>query len=241
MSTLKLDNMQREPFYGKKTTDLATFINRFKKGSKPIRKILVGAKKMEIPRHIGTYAGQTETIIGLEMSRLLGGFWGHNFLNNDIRVFLFKLQGGLLGLNNRVAHFIQDHSPICTFCRLMGRGDAPDETVLHLFYECPSTEQIKNDFFRWFYNENEEYHISRSDLFLIQMENENITSSSITKTLIAKSFLKYIWECKTRNTIPELLHCKNLTVDLFKNISLVSPSIRETIIDSGYSRRILQG
>jgi hypothetical protein len=73
------------------------------------------------------------------------------------------------------------------------------------------------------------------------MENENITSSSITKTLIAKSFLKYIWECKTRNTIPELLHCKNLTVDLFKNISLVSPSIRETIIDSGYSRRILQG
>jgi hypothetical protein len=160
---VKLDNMQREPFYGKKTTDLTTFINRFRKGSKPIRKILVGAKKMEIPRHIGTYAGQTETIIGLEMSRLLGGFWGHNFLNNDMRVFLFKLQGGLLGLNNRVAHFIQDHSPICTFCRLMGRGDAPDETVLHLFYECPSTEQIKNDFFRWFYNENEEYHISTVD------------------------------------------------------------------------------
>ena len=175
------------------------------------------------------------------MSRLLGGFWGHNFLNNDMRVFLFKLQGGLLGLNNRVAHFIQDHSPICTFCRLRGRGDAPDETVLHLFYDCPFTEQIKNDFFRWFYMENEEYHISRSELFLIQMENENITSRSIIKTLIAKSFLKYIWECKTRNTIPDLIHCKNLTVEFFKNISLVSPSFREKILDSGYSRRILQG
>jgi hypothetical protein len=158
-----------------------------------------------------------------------------------MRVFLFKLQGGLLGLNNRVAHFIQDHSPICTFCRLMGRGDAPDETALHLLYECPSTEQIKNDFFRWFYDENEQYHISRWDLFLIHMENENSTSSSITKTLIAKSFSKYIWECKTRNTLPDLNHCKNLTVDFFKNISLVSPSVREIIIDSGYSRRILQG
>jgi hypothetical protein len=104
---IRLDNMQWEPFHGKKTTDLATFLNRFKKGSKPIRKILVGAKKMEIPRHIGTYAGNTETIIGLEMSKLLGGFWGHNFLNNDMRVFLFKLQGGLLGLNNRVAHFFK--------------------------------------------------------------------------------------------------------------------------------------
>jgi hypothetical protein len=158
-----------------------------------------------------------------------------------MRVFLFKLQGGLLGLNIRVAHFIQDHSPICTFCRLMGRGDAPDETVLHLFFECSSTEQIKNEFFRWFYDENDGYHISRSDLFLIQMDNGNSTSSSITKTLIAKSFLKYIWDCKTRQTLPDLNHCKNLTVDFLKNISLVSPSVKEIIIDSGHSRRILQG
>ena len=178
-----MDNIQRESYYGKKTTDLATFINRFKRGSKPIRKILVGAKKMEIPRHIGTYAGQTETIIGLEMSRLLGGFWGHNFLNNDMRVFLFKLQGGLLGLNNRVAHFIQDHSPICTFCRLMGRGDAPEETVLHLFFECPSTEQIKNDFFRWFYNENEEYHISTVDrtYFLFKWKMKTLQAARLQK------------------------------------------------------------
>ncbi len=108
-----VNNLQREPFQGKKTSDLITFCNRFRKGSKPFRKILVGPKKMVIPRHIATYAGSTETIIGLEMSRHLGGFWGFNFLNNDLRVFLFKMQSGLLGLNNRVAHFIQDHSPIC--------------------------------------------------------------------------------------------------------------------------------
>ncbi len=169
-----VNNLQREQFQGKKTSDLITFC---KKGSKPFRKILVGPKKMDIPRHIATYAGNTETIIGLEMSRYLGGFWGFNFLNNDLRFFLFKLQSGFLGLNNRVAHFIRDHSPICTFCRLMGREDAPDETVLHLFFDCPNTESIKDDFFRWFYNQDENFFISRSELFLVQTENETITGT----------------------------------------------------------------
>ena len=236
-----LENTQREPFQGKKTSDLITFCNRFKKGSKPFRKILVGPRKMDIPRHIVTFAGSTETIIGLEMSRHLGGFWGFNFLNNDMRMFLFKLQSGLLGLNNRVAHFIRDHSPICTFCRLGGRGDAPDETVLHLFFDCPATENIKDDFFRWYYNQDDNYFISRSELFLIQTENESITGTSVTKTLIAKTFLKYIWECKTRETLPNLNHCKDHTVNIFKNITLVSSRMREKIIDSGLSRRLLQG
>ena len=236
-----LENTQREPFQGKKTSDLITFCNRFKKGSKPFRKILVGPRKMDIPRHIVTFAGSTETIIGLEMSRHLGGFWGFNFLNNDMRMFLFKLQSGLLGLNSRVAHFIREHSPICTFCRLGGRGDAPDETVLHLFFDCPATENIKDDFFRWYYNQDDNYFISRSELFLIQTENESITGTSVTKTLIAKTFLKYIWECKTRETLPNLNHCKDHTVNIFKNITLVSSRMREKIIDSGLSRRLLQG
>jgi hypothetical protein len=236
-----VNNLQREPIQGKKTSDLITFCNRFRIGSKPFRKILVGPKKMVIPRHIATYAGSTETIIGLEMSRYLGGFWGFNFLNNDLRVFLFKMQSGLLGLNNRVAHFIQDHSPICTFCRLLGREDAPDETVLHLFFDCPTTERIKDDFFRWFYNQDENFFISRSELFLVQTENESITGKSITKTLLAKTFLKYIWECKTRGTLPDLNQCKDHTINIFRNIAHVSSKMREKIIDSGLSRKFLQG
>ncbi len=36
-------------------------------------------------------------------------------LNNDVRSFLFKLHGNVLGINSRVAHFIlRDHSPVCT-------------------------------------------------------------------------------------------------------------------------------
>jgi hypothetical protein len=198
-------------------------------------------KKMEIPRHISTFAAGTETVIGLRMSRDLCGLWGFNFLNNDMRQFLFKLHSGILGLNNRVAHFVHDHSPICTFCRIQRRGDAPDESVLHLFYDCPYTENVRDEFFRWFYNKGREFSISRTDLFVVQYENDILSGTSMVKTLLAKFFLKYIWECKTRETLPDLDSAKTLTSSYFKNISNVSLLMRENIIDSGLSLRILQG
>jgi hypothetical protein len=201
----------------------------------------MGMKKMEIPRHISTFAAGTETIIGLGMSRDLCGLWGFSFLNNDMRLFLFKLHSGLLGLNNRVAHFVHGHSPICTFCRIQRRGDAPDESVLHLFYDCPYTENVRDEFFRWFYNKGIEFSISRKDLFLVQYENDMVSGTSIVKTLLAKFFLKYIWECKTRETLPDLDSAKILASSYFNNISNVSLRMRDNIIDSGLSLRILQG
>jgi hypothetical protein len=225
----------------KKSTDIITYSNRFKRGSKPFRKILVGAKKTEIPRQFQTFAENSQTIIGLEISRELGGLWGHSFLNHDMKEFLFKLHSGLLGLNNRVAHFINDHSPICTFCRLMRLGDALDESMLHLFYECPSTENIKDNFFRWFYNKDDQYFISRIELFHVQNEIGSASGTSLIKTMVAKFFLKYIWECKTRNTIPELDDAKEVTMATFKNISNTSLVMRNFINDSGLSNRLMPG
>jgi hypothetical protein len=59
-------------------------------------------------------------------------------------------------------------------CRILARGDASDETTLHLFYECPTTENIRNEFFVWAYNEAEAFVISRNELFLVQNLNGNI-------------------------------------------------------------------
>ena len=150
----------------KKGVDILTFCNRFKRGSKPFRRILRNFIQEEIPRNINTYAENTQTIIGLEMGQKINGLWGFSFFTNDIRIFLFKMHANILGLNNRVAHFIRDHSPICTFCRILARGDANDETTLHLFCECPTTERVRNDFLVWAYNEAD-YAISRKDLFLV--------------------------------------------------------------------------
>jgi hypothetical protein len=80
--------------------EVKTFCNRFKKGSKPYRKILADTVPDEIPRNIITYAENTQTIIGLEMGRLLNGFWGNTFFINNMRLFLFKMHTNILGLNN---------------------------------------------------------------------------------------------------------------------------------------------
>jgi hypothetical protein len=59
--------------------------------------------------------------------------------------------------------------------------------------------------------------------------------------MVAKFFLKYIWECKTRNTIPELDDAKEVTMATFKNISNTSLVMRNFINDSGLSNRLMPG
>jgi hypothetical protein len=51
--------------------ELKTFCKRFSRGSKPFRKLLSGTVPDEISRNIVTYAENTQTIIGLDMGRLI--------------------------------------------------------------------------------------------------------------------------------------------------------------------------
>jgi hypothetical protein len=70
----------------------------------------------------------------------------------------------------------------------MRLGEALDESMLHLFYECPSTENIKDNFFWWFYNKDDQYFISRIELFLVQNEIGPASGTSLIKTMVAKFF-----------------------------------------------------
>jgi exonuclease III len=223
------------------SVELKTFCNRFKRGSKPYRKILTDPVPDEIPRNISTYAENTQTIIGLEMGRLLNGFWGFTFFSNNMRTFLFKMHTNLLGLNNRVAHFVQDHSPICTFCRIRLLENAEDESTLHLFYECPSVEDIRNLFFRWCYNMDDAYVISRQEFFLIQRSAGTLTGTTLIKSTLAKLFQKYIWDCRNRFCLPNLDSAKEIVSQEIKTIVGISKKMRENLNDSGLANIFLQG
>jgi hypothetical protein len=148
---------------------------------------------------------------------------GLYLFSNNMRLFLFKMHTNILGLNNRVAHFIHDHSPICTFCRIRLLNDAPDESTLHLFYECPSVIiYVRVEFFKWWYNENYDYIISRQELFLVQCEDGKSTSTSLTKTVLAKICLKYIWDCRNRYCLPNLGDAKEtVTQDIIQYLTEV--------------------
>jgi hypothetical protein len=221
--------------------ELKTFCNRFKRGSKPYRKILTDPVPDEIPQNISMYAENTQTIIGLEMGRLLNGFWGFTFFSNSMRVFLFKMHTNVLGLNNRVAHFVHDHSPICTFCRIRLLDNAEDESTLHLFYECPSVEDIRDSFFRWCYNMDDAYVISWQDYFLIQRIDGSLNGTTLIKTILAKLFLKYIWDCRNRFCLPNLDSAKEIVSQEIKTIISISKKMRENLNDSGLANIFLQG
>ncbi len=228
-------------FAGIKPVDLTTFCNRFRKGSKSYRRIISGPRIETIPRNMQTFADCTDTIIGLSLSEKINGLWGHSFFNNDVQSFLFKLHGNVLGINSRVAHFIRDHSPVCTFCRLRRRDDAEDETILHLFFSCPETEEFKNQFFIWAFDTDNQFSISRSELFHVFTDNDFITGTCLTKTAITKLYLKYIWDCRNRQSLPNLEEAKIQLKASLKNIANVNSKMKTYILDSGLGFLLMQG
>jgi hypothetical protein len=197
----------------------------------------------EIPRNINTFAENSQTIIGLSMGRMINSLWGHSYFSIDMRMFLFKMHNNTLGLNNRVAHFVRDRDPICTFCQINRRGDAVDENTIHLFYECPSVESVRDLFFIWAYREGRDYTISRSELFLVHtIGNTNeINGGTVTRTIIAKVFLKYIWDSRCRFSLPNLEELKEITRAEIRTIYSTSVKMRTYINDSGLANLFLQG
>ena len=57
-------------------------------------------------------------------------------------MFLFKFFNNILGINTRLSHFVPNHSRGCTFCTLNGTIPIPDETFLHIFFECGTVKEV---------------------------------------------------------------------------------------------------
>jgi hypothetical protein len=117
-----------------KTVSIETFINRKKRGSSHIRKIFEGENEIGLTRNISKFAENMDIVISGEQSVLLNSLWTKNFFSNQDRTFFFKLYNNTLGYNNAVAHFVQGHSPYCTFCDITRAPEQNNETPLHVFF-----------------------------------------------------------------------------------------------------------
>jgi hypothetical protein len=102
------------------------------------RKILEGKTDSGSTRNINKFAENLDIIISGEQSKFLNSMWTKNYFSNQDRTFFFKLYNNTLGYNNAVAHFVQGHTPYCSFCDLTRSPDQNNETPLHLFFECRS-------------------------------------------------------------------------------------------------------
>ena len=106
---------------------VAEFLTSFKKGSKKFRKILgYELKEYDILKltQVNTMARITNTTVpGIERVKNMYSIWGRAYLNNDLRIFLLKYFNNILGLGNRIAHFVANAENRCTFCLITNKPD----------------------------------------------------------------------------------------------------------------------
>jgi hypothetical protein len=189
--------------YEKSSTDISTFLCRVKKGSRHIRNILTENNNDFVPHNLLKFAESTEIVINSEASKLINGLWGKSFFDNATRTFIFKLHNNTLGTNARVSHFARNQSRICTFCNITRNPDDEDESVIHLFFQCRSTEPVVLGLQEWALNNRLLFERTTRQNFFGVYNFDNV-SKNVVMQIISALIKKYIWDCKTRFSLPVL-------------------------------------
>jgi len=164
------------------------------------------------------------------------GLWGLNKLGADFRMFIFNFMQGRMYLNNVVARF-DNISPICTFCEIKSRADLyvrgitvdmpeypyymnlqPVESVDHLFWECPTSNLVIQQCYRWIRGFDWYNGIEEMDKFEFLIGIDNVKKSIVKVDLIWKHFVRYfIYKCKIAKRIPHFPSLKHELEGFFYN------------------------
>jgi hypothetical protein len=209
------------------------YMQSFKKGSKKFRQVLAhDTKKYDITKltQVNTLARITNTTVPAETRvRNMHGTWGRHGLNNQLRAYALKYYNNILGLSNRVAHFVPNTDTRCIFCVLDNREIIGTESFEHIFYSCPITFSIISKMFEKFFTVNLNPQLYFSGDAVPGNEKENVP---FNLTLDVIRF--FIWQCKLNKKKPtlssivaEVKYCINVIrktseelSDLFQNCSL---------------------
>jgi exonuclease III len=128
---------------------LDDFFAREKKGSRHLRKI-IWTERLSDEKIVGHTTVKTYfRLTGFEIPdpvvlKQILPLWKRRHIGCDFGDFIFKLHSNSLGLNYRVANFIDNVSAACTFCILSGVNPPPRESFDHLFFYCEYTTRVTN-------------------------------------------------------------------------------------------------
>jgi hypothetical protein len=209
------------------------FFLSFEKGSKKIRKALsANVPKIDILKvpsmttflNISTIGNATEKII-----RNAAGFWNFSPIKNTIREFQYKFIFNQLGLNNRVSHFVQNYSKACTLCTKSAVPEpVPDETFLHLFYDCPTTRSIRDKIIRKHFSALA--HRPRNILlrFWLLADIDNNTNLFISAAVCTLNYL--IWNMKLKRDITSFSTLEQNWIYILDTLVKQSLKIREAVL-----------
>jgi uncharacterized protein YsxB (DUF464 family) len=114
-----------------------------------------------------------------------------------MRIFKFKYYNNIIGLNSRVAHFNPEVTAECTLCNIAGPRPVAAETMEHLFFSCPFSQNMLQKL--------KEKYLSNIDIqretfyWGIVSENEK---ENICATILFDVFQYLIWQAKLAKKIP---------------------------------------
>jgi exonuclease III len=215
---------------------LEDFLNNFKKGSKPFRKVFEQFRSKKISLSKKQTVKTFFRLIDIEIPEesilaSLYKLWGNNCYPNRLREFIFKFLHNQLGLNTRVSHFNNNIARACTFCAIKRRVPAPDETFLHLFYSCPDTSAIFERFFLTKLNDLGLTDEETKKKFLFTGFNPitNTCDNFFLCTLVV-NMMQYIWECKLTKTTPSYMGLENFIYYNIETIRRNSNKLREHLL-----------
>ena len=175
------------------------FITRFKKGSKPFRKIIAHARIEKTSKKIkNTFKNLFEIcqIPTPETDDLkkIGLSWNYGTYPNKLKYFLFQFVYNRLKTNTRLSHSARGE-PVdraCTFCTADKNLPAPEETFRHLFWDCPSVDNLKNQFFETIFPEmQDEQHQTQILFWFTGLYNRPYPA---LLNVARSTFLYNVWE-----------------------------------------------
>jgi exonuclease III len=183
------------------------FMSRFKKGSRPFRKIFEQYNSRKLKCNSLTKTKTFFRLIGCDIfeEKMLEEFnseWGANYYPPKIKDFIFKFRNNLLGINTRVAHFNANIDRSCTFCRITNQNILHEETFVHLFFECSVTKKVLNSFVRKFLFDNLTTDDKYKKFVFTGMNGETDNIDNRLLRALSVHFNFYIWECKLQKKQP---------------------------------------
>jgi hypothetical protein len=161
---------------------------------------------------------------------ILNAQWGDFSLNNKLREFTYKFRNNILGINTRVSHFNENVNRGCTFCAKRNTLPIPDETFVHIFFDCPITKGIINKFCDEMLTEmNLRDNYQKKEFMFIGNTNDiNFANNYFLRT-VSILLLFIIWEHKLSKKIPVYQTVLNSFFFEMENIRKVNAKLRDNM------------
>jgi hypothetical protein len=235
-----------DPLLESKRETLLSFLQRQKKGSKKIRKILdseaINQSNPTALRIVESFATITLTAVPNENTvKNALSVWNNFYFSNDFREFLFKQRNNTLGVGARVFHFDENTDERCTFCRILYPPTRNREDFIHLFRTCPITVGLLRNLIIKFRLQITAPGADPDPVFdNLYWYGIEEGESKLVLLIFFDLFRFVLWKFKTRRLLPRITDVGDILTNILDTILTLKPKLRAQIFNNRLIANILQ-